>query len=88
MSDIAWDDKTKEIFNLLMSKIPSMHRDMAESMASSKSEEMAKERNSLVVEEQDVAKAMFTGVPALFKPLMIKIMDDCQFDYRKHGFGG
>lgn len=88
MSSIVWDDKTKEIFDLLMSKIPSIHRDMAESMASSKSEEMARDRNSSVVQEQDVAKAMFTGVPSLFKPLMIKIMDDCQFDYRKHGFGG
>ncbi|MEW5758997.1 MAG: DUF2621 family protein [Candidatus Omnitrophota bacterium] len=87
MSDITWDEVTKRKFDLMISKMPLFHRKVAESLVSGKAIKLAQERNSSIVEEQDVVKAFFNDVPKPFEAMMIKVMEEAGFDYKKYGFG-
>lgn len=87
MSSITWNEETKRKFDLMISKMPLFHRRMAESMVSNKALSIAKERSSMIIEEVDVVRAFFTGVPKPFEGLMIKLMDEVGFDYKKYGLG-
>ena len=57
---------------------------MAEVGATQKAEKLASARGSRVVEEKDLMEAMFTEVPLQFYSLMIKLLDDVGFDYKKY----
>ena len=87
MSDLVkmtWDKTTEEKFNRMLSKMPIFHRHMTEVTATQKAESNAKERNSRVVEEEDLMRAMFSEVPLQFYSLMIKLLDDVGFNYKKY----
>lgn len=87
MSDLftmAWEKLTEEKFKKMLSKMPIFHRHMTEVTATKKAEENAKERASRSVEEEDLMRAMFSEVPMQFYSLMIKLLDDVGFDYKKY----
>jgi len=87
MSDLftmTWEKTTEEKFKKMLSKMPIFHRHMTEVTASKKAEENAKERSSRSVEEEDLMRAMFSEVPMQFYSLMIKLLDDVGFNYKKY----
>ncbi len=81
-----WDSRTQEKFKLMISKMPVFHRRIAEEAVTLKAVENAKSRAALQVEEQDVVAALFSDVPKPFYSLMIRLLEDVKFDYKKYGF--
>lgn len=83
---MEWEIRTQEKFRLMISKMPIFHRRIAEEAVTKKAEENAQKRNARLVEEQDVIAALFSDVPKPFYSLMIRLLEDVGFDYRKYGF--
>ena len=81
-----WEIKTQEKFKLMVAKMPVFHRRIAEEAVTLKAQENAKARAARQVEEQDVIAALFSDVPKPFYSLMIRLLEDVGFDYRKYGF--
>lgn len=65
-----WEPEAKAKFDKMMSLIPFFQRKMAERMGSKKAEENASERDSDIVEEHDIVRALESETPTPFKPLM------------------
>lgn len=87
MSDqmkLSWEKITEEKFNKMLSKMPIFHRHITEVTATEKAQENARGRGSRIVEEEDLMRAMFSEVPLQFYSLMIKLLDDVGFDYKKY----
>ena len=70
----------------MISKIPVFHRRITEAAITKEAEEIAKLRNSLKVEEQDVIRAFFSDVPSPFYSMMVRLLEQTGFDYKKYGF--
>lgn len=81
---IQWERDLEEKFNLMISKIPTFHRQIAERVAKAAAEDYARSRNSPTVGEADVIKAFLDEVPKPFYSMMIKLFDDVGFDFRKY----
>lgn len=81
-----WDIKTQEKFKLMISKMPVFHRRIAEEAVILKAQENAHARAASQVEEADVISALFSDVPKPFYSLMIRLLEDVGFDYRKYGY--
>jgi len=81
-----WEPKTKEKFGAMISKIPVFHRRITEEVVTKKSEEIAQSRNSGQVQEQDVVGAFFSDVPSPFYSMMVRLLEQTGFDYKKYGF--
>lgn len=86
MSNAVWNQVTQEKFKLMLSKMPLFHRRMAEGAAARRSEKNAEVRSAPCVEDADVIAAFFQEVPKPFYSLMIKLLEDVGFDYKKYGF--
>jgi hypothetical protein len=80
-----WDSKTQDKFKFIVSKIPVFHRHIAEVAVAKKAAENASSRASQRIEEQDVISAFFTDVPKPFYSMMIRLLDQNGFDYKKYG---
>jgi hypothetical protein len=83
---MQWQADTQNKFKLMISKMPVFHRRIAEEAVSKEAEEIAQARKSQQVEEQDVLNAFFTDVPSPFYSMMIRLLDQSGFDYKKYGF--
>jgi len=81
-----WEPKTKERFEVMIAKIPVFHRRITEEAVTKRSEEIAQSRNSTQVQEQDVVGAFFSDVPSPFYSMMVRLLDQTGFDYKKYGF--
>ena len=81
-----WETKTAEKFKTLISKIPVFHRRITEGVVTKVAEQNAGLRNSSCVEEQDVIAAFFSDVPSPFYSMMVRLLEQNGFDYRKYGF--
>jgi len=87
MSDgttMIWEKTTEERFRRMLGKMPIFHRHMTEIGATQKAEENARRRGARSVEEEDLMRAMFSEVPLQFYSLMIRLLDDVGFDYKKY----
>jgi hypothetical protein len=87
MSEVAkmsWEKTTEEKFKKMLVKMPIFHRHMTEIGATQKAEENARARGARVVEEADLMQAMFSEVPLQFYSLMIRLLDQVGFDYKKY----
>jgi len=84
--EMEWDAATQEKFKLMISKMPTFHRHIAEVATIKKALENAAKRSAGLVEEQDVIEAFFSEVPKPFYSLMIRLLEDVGFDYKKYGF--
>ena len=78
-----WEKNTQAKYDLMIAKIPLFHREITKKIVPLKAEENAKTRGSSVIEEPDVVQAFLTEVPKAFYSLMIRLMDDVGFDYKK-----
>ena len=83
---MIWEAKTKEKFALMISKIPVFHRRITEEAVTKKAQELAVGRNSQRVEEEDVIAVFFSDVPSPFYSMMVRLLEQTGFDYKKYGF--
>ena len=83
---MEWDLITKEKFALFISKIPVFHRHITELAVCKKAQENAQSRGSTKIEELDVVSAFFSDVPSPFYSMMVRLLDQTGFDYKKYGF--
>jgi len=81
-----WEMSTQNKFRTMVSKIPIFHRRIAEEAVTKRAEENARLRNAPQVEEQDVISAFFLDVPSPFYSMMIRLLEQAGFDYKKYGF--
>ncbi|MEW6008403.1 MAG: hypothetical protein AB1629_02075 [Candidatus Omnitrophota bacterium] len=81
-----WESKTQEKLKLMISKIPVFHRHITEQVVTKRAEENARLRNSSLVEELDVISAFFSDVPSPFYSMMVRLLEQTGFDYKKYGF--
>lgn len=81
-----WEKNVQEKFNLFIQKLPVFHRRIAESVVSKKAQDNASARNSSLVEEEDVISAFFSDVPSAFYSMMVRILEQTGFDYKKYGY--
>ncbi|MDO8489401.1 MAG: hypothetical protein Q7S42_04755 [Candidatus Omnitrophota bacterium] len=81
-----WENQTESKFKVLISKIPIFHRRIAELVVRQQAEKIAASRNCNQVEEQDVIAAFFCDVPSPFYSMMIRLLGQNGFDYKKYGF--
>jgi len=81
-----WEPKTKERFEVMIAKIPVFHRRITEEAVTKRSEEIAQSRNSTQVQEQDIVGAFFSDVPSPFYSMMVRLLEQTGFDYKKYGF--
>lgn len=83
---MEWDVSTREKFKLMTSKIPVFHRRITEEAVSKRAGEFARQRNSAAIQEEDVIAAFFTDVPSPFYSMMVRLLEQTGFDYKKYGF--
>jgi hypothetical protein len=83
---MEWESNTKNKFEGMIAKIPVFHRGITQEAVTKRAEENAKARNAALVQEQDVVGAFFADVPSPFYSMMIRLLDQSDFDYRKYGF--
>ena len=81
-----WDKVTQEKLKVVVAKIPVFHRHITEEAVTKGAKESAIKRNSAKVEEIDVISAFFSDVPAAFYSMMIRLLEQNGFDYKKYGF--
>lgn len=81
-----WENNIQEKFKLMISKIPVFHRRITEEIVTKRAEENARLRNSSQVQEQDVIAAFFSDVPSPFYSMMVRLLEQTGFDYKKYGF--
>ena len=84
-SNISWDTQVKEKFDIFISKMPLFHRRIAEKLITDEAIANANKRNSLIIKEEDLLIAIFSGVPTPFYTMMIRLLDELSFDYKKYG---
>ena len=81
-----WDKATQERFKAMVRKIPVFHRHIAEEAVAKRAEENAKSRSARKIGEEDVVFAFFSDVPSPFYSMMIRLLEQAGFDYKKYGF--
>ena len=81
-----WEVNTETKFKAMISKIPLFHRGITQEAVTKKAEEIAHTRNAAFVEEEDVIVAFFSDVPSPFYSMMIRLLGQAGFDYKKFGF--
>jgi len=81
-----WEPRTREKFDTMIAKIPVFHRRITEEIVTKKAEEIAQLRKSSEVLEQDIIGAFFSDVPSPFYGMMVRLLEQTGFDYKKYGF--
>jgi hypothetical protein len=79
-----WESVALGKYNKMLNIIPTFHRRLTQEVVNKKAEENARLRGCRQVEEADIVKAFLTEVPKAFYSMMIRIMSDVGFDYKKH----
>jgi len=80
---LEWEEKALEKYQLIISKIPLFHRNIAKVVVDKKALSNAQERASNVIEEGDIVSAFFSEVPKAFYSLMIRLFDEVGFTYNE-----
>ena len=83
-TNMSWDVVALGKYNKMLNLIPIFHRRLAKEVVNKKAEEQAVARGSSTVEEKDIVLAFFAEVPKAFLSLMLRIMDEVGFDYKKY----
>lgn len=83
-TNMTWDAGALNKYNKMLNLIPVFHRRLAQEVVNKKAELNAQERKSAQVEEVDIIKAFLSEVPKAFYSLMIRIMHEVGFDYKKY----
>ena len=83
---MLWEVNTEKKFKLFISKIPVFHRRLSEEAVTKKAGEVASLRKAAQIEEEDVVAAFFSDVPSPFYSMMVRLLEQTGFDYKKYGF--
>jgi len=83
-TSMQWDKTALGKYNKMLNLIPIFHRRLAKEVVNKKAEQGAQARGSSEVQEIDIVQAFLTEVPKAFYSLMIRIMDEVGFDYKKY----
>ena len=86
MSDtqtIKWEPKAKAKYDEMIDKIPLFHREIARKVVEKKAAINAQTRGNGQIIEEDIVRAFLTEVPLAFYSLMMRLMDEVGFEYRK-----
>jgi hypothetical protein len=81
-----WNPQVKAHFQQMTAKIPVFHRHITEEAVVKRAQENAAARHASQVEEEDVIAAFFSDVPSPFYSMMIRLLDQNGFDYKKYGY--
>ncbi|MFA5275988.1 MAG: hypothetical protein WC417_03740 [Candidatus Omnitrophota bacterium] len=81
-----WNVDTQTKLNAMIAKIPVFHRRITQEAVIKRAEELAALRKASSVEEADVIGAFFSDVPSPFYSMMIRLLEQGGFDYKKYGF--
>ncbi len=81
---IEWEPGARQKYETMITKIPLFHREIAKIVVDKRAPLLAKERGSSRVEGQDIVRAFFAEVPMTFYSLMIRLLDEAGFDYKKY----
>jgi len=84
---MEWESVACKKYNLMITKIPLFHREIAKQVVDKKAVIIAYDRGSDKVEEQDIVEAFLTEVPKAFYSLMIRLLDEVSFNYKENGDG-
>ncbi len=78
---IEWEAAALKKYQLIISKIPLFHRDIAKVVVDKKALSNAQDRKSNMIEESDIVSAFFSEVPKAFYSLMIRLFNEVGFTY-------
>ena len=81
-----WNPEVKIRFGAFIAKIPVFHRHITEVAVTKRAQELAKARNVNQIQEEDVIAAFFSDVPSPFYSMMIRLLEQTGFDYKKYGY--
>lgn len=81
---IEWESGARQKYETMITKIPLFHREIARVVVDKKAPMLARARGADMVQEQDIVRAFFSEVPMAFYSLMIRLLDEAGFDYKKH----
>lgn len=84
---LEWETEALRKYQLMISKIPLFHREIAKIVVDKKAVINARERDAEMVEEPDIVNAFFSEVPKAFYSLMIRLLDEVGFYYEDSGYG-
>lgn len=82
--NLLWEPTALAKYNLMISKVPLFHRAIAKQVVDKKAPLLAQDRNSTTIEECDIIRAFFSEVPMAFYSLMIRLLDEVGFDYKRY----
>lgn len=82
---ILWELEVKEKFDIFITKMPLFHRRIAEKLVSERAVSNAKGRDAATVNEEDLLRAIFSEVPHPFYTMMLRLLHELSFDYKKYG---
>ena len=82
-TSIKWDEVAYEKYQLMITKIPLFHREIAKQVVDKKAVINAVERGSSKVEEGDIVRAFLSEVPMTFYSLMVRLFDEVGFQYKR-----
>jgi len=83
-TNMNWDASALSKYNKMLNMIPIFHRRLAQEVVNKKAEQSAVARGSATVEEIDIVQSFLAEVPKAFYSLMIRIMGEVGFDYKKY----
>jgi hypothetical protein len=83
-TNIKWEDEAYRKYELMISKIPLFHREIAKQVVNKKAIINAVERGSSKVEEGDIIRAFLSEVPHTFYSLMVRLFEEVGFDFKKY----
>ena len=79
---LKWEESALKKYQLIISKIPLFHREIAKIVVDKKAEINAQKRGASVIEEKDIVSAFQSEVPKAFYSLMIRLFDEVGFNYK------
>jgi hypothetical protein len=83
-SQLKWEDGALTKFNFMITRIPMFHREIAKIVVQKKAQQNAFERGAAEVEEADIVNAFFSEVPKAFYSLMVRLLDEANFNYKRY----
>ena len=81
---IEWEPNARQKYEKMITKIPLFHREIAKVVVDKKAPMLARERGADMVQEQDIVRAFFPRYRWRFYSLMIRLLQEAGFDYRKY----
>ena len=79
-----WEKEALVKYNKMLNLIPVFHRGLAKEVVNKKAEQNAIDRGASRVEENDIVQAFLSEGPKAFYSLMVRIMDEVGFNYKRH----